>query len=119
MKHGKWHKRQVEQSLPAWKDEFLRYKELKPIISAVTGCPPSPDEFVALLDAEIEKINTFFIEQEEVFIIRHKVCNLISANPKGFACTINFSDDVRFLGRVRAGAAGGDREGASEEAGGA
>jgi SPX domain protein involved in polyphosphate accumulation len=79
MKHGKWHKRQVEQSLPAWKDEFLRYKELKPIISAVSGCPPSPDEFVALLDAEIEKINTFFIEQEEVFIIRHKVCNLISA----------------------------------------
>ncbi|KAK1678870.1 hypothetical protein QYE76_039718 [Lolium multiflorum] len=72
MKHGKWHKRQVDQSLPAWKVEFLRYKELKPIVSAVSGRPPSPAEFVALLDAEIEKINAFFIEQEEFFIIRHK-----------------------------------------------
>uniref|UniRef100_A0ACD5WSI2 Uncharacterized protein n=1 Tax=Avena sativa TaxID=4498 RepID=A0ACD5WSI2_AVESA len=72
MKHGKWHKRQVEQSLPAWRDEFLRYKELKPIVSAVSGLPPSPAEFAALLDAEIEKINIFFIEQEEEFIIRHK-----------------------------------------------
>uniref|UniRef100_A0ACD5ULD1 Uncharacterized protein n=1 Tax=Avena sativa TaxID=4498 RepID=A0ACD5ULD1_AVESA len=72
MKHGKWHKRQVEQSLPEWRDEFLRYKELKPIVSAVSGLPPSPAEFAALLHAEIEKINTFFIEQEEFFIIRHK-----------------------------------------------
>lgn len=72
MKHGKWHKRQVEQSLPAWRDKFLRYKELKPIVSAVSGLPPSPAEFAAILHAEIEKINAFFIEQEEFFIIRHK-----------------------------------------------
>ena len=52
MKFGKWLKRQIEQSLPAWKDEFLSYNELKPVIGAV-----SPAEFVARLDVEIEKIN--------------------------------------------------------------
>uniref|UniRef100_M8AR99 Uncharacterized protein n=1 Tax=Aegilops tauschii TaxID=37682 RepID=M8AR99_AEGTA len=67
MKFGKWLKRQIEQSLPAWKDEFLSYNELKPVIGAV-----SPAEFVARLDVEIEKINAFFIEQEEFFIITHR-----------------------------------------------
>lgn len=67
MKFGKWLKRQIEQSLPAWKDEFLSYNELKPVIGAV-----SPAEFVARLDSEIEKINAFFIEQEEFFIITHR-----------------------------------------------
>jgi SPX domain protein involved in polyphosphate accumulation len=39
------------------------------------GCPPSPAEeaeFVATLDAEIDKINAFFLEQEEEFIIHHR-----------------------------------------------
>lgn len=67
MKFGKWLKRQIEQSLPAWKDEFLSYNELKPVIGAV-----SPAEFVARLDVQIEKINAFFIEQEEFFIITHR-----------------------------------------------
>ena len=68
MKFGKWLKRQIEQSLPAWKDEFLSYNELKPVIGAV-----SPADFVARLDVQIEKINAFFIEQEEFFIITHRV----------------------------------------------
>ncbi|KQK15263.1 SPX domain-containing protein 6 [Brachypodium distachyon] len=70
MKFGKWLKRQIEQSLPAWREHFLRYKELKGIVSS--AAPPSPAEFVALLEADIDKINAFFIEQEEEFIIRHR-----------------------------------------------
>jgi SPX domain protein involved in polyphosphate accumulation len=74
MKFGKWLKRQIQQSLPEWQDQFLRYKELKRCIKATTagGRPPMPEEeagFLSPLDAEIEKINVFFLDQEE-FIIR-------------------------------------------------
>ncbi|XP_039814273.1 SPX domain-containing protein 6-like [Panicum virgatum] len=76
MKFGKWLKRQIEQSLLEWRDQFLRYKELKRCVGAIPGgCPPSPleeAEFVATLDAEIDKINSFFLEQEEEFIIHHR-----------------------------------------------
>ncbi|CAL4963278.1 unnamed protein product [Urochloa decumbens] len=74
MKFGKWLKRQIEQSLREWREQFLRYKELKRCVKAV-GQSPSPveeAEFLATLDAEIDKINAFFLEQEEEFIIRHR-----------------------------------------------
>ncbi|KAF8696592.1 hypothetical protein HU200_036203 [Digitaria exilis] len=76
MKFGKWLKKQIEQSLREWREQFLRYKELKRCVKAVPcGCPPSPAaeaEFVAALDAEMERINSFFLEQEEEFIIHHR-----------------------------------------------
>ncbi|KAL0896372.1 hypothetical protein Bca101_080333 [Brassica carinata] len=69
MKFGKRIKEQIQESLPEWRDKFLRYKELKNLISS-----PAPAEsiFVGLLNAEIEKFNAFFVEQEEDFIIHHK-----------------------------------------------
>ncbi|XP_040382103.1 SPX domain-containing protein 6-like [Oryza brachyantha] len=75
MKFGKLLKRQIEQSLPEWRDKFVSYKELKRIVSSISGCPPSPAEeamFVAALDADIDKIDSFFLEQEEEFVIRHR-----------------------------------------------
>uniref|UniRef100_A0A0D9X1G1 SPX domain-containing protein n=1 Tax=Leersia perrieri TaxID=77586 RepID=A0A0D9X1G1_9ORYZ len=75
MKFGKWLKRQIEQSLPEWRDQFVSYKELKRIVSSISGNPPSPaDEalFVAALNADIDKIDSFFLEQEEEFVIRHR-----------------------------------------------
>ncbi|KAG8079744.1 hypothetical protein GUJ93_ZPchr0007g4933 [Zizania palustris] len=75
MKFGKWLKKQIEQSLPEWREQFVSYKELKQIVGSISGCPPSPAdeaEFVALLDSEIDKINAFFLEQEEEFIIMHR-----------------------------------------------
>lgn len=73
---GKWLRRQIERSLPEWQDQFLRYKELKRCVKARSGgCPPLPAEeaqFVAEIDAETEKINAFFLDQEEEFIIRHR-----------------------------------------------
>lgn len=70
MKFGKRIKEQIQESLPEWRDKFLRYKELKNLIS-----PPVPVEsiFVGLLNVEINKFNAFFVEQEEDFIIHHKV----------------------------------------------
>lgn len=70
MKFGKRIKEQIQESLPEWRDKFLRYKELKNLISS-----PAPSEsiFVGLLNDEIDKFNAFFVEQEEDFIIHHKV----------------------------------------------
>ncbi|CAL9236995.1 unnamed protein product [Arabidopsis halleri] len=69
MKFGKRIKEQIQESLPEWRDKFLRYKELKNLISS-----PAPAEsiFVGLLNTEIDKFNAFFVEQEEDFIIHHK-----------------------------------------------
>uniref|UniRef100_A0ACD5XM57 Uncharacterized protein n=1 Tax=Avena sativa TaxID=4498 RepID=A0ACD5XM57_AVESA len=77
MKFGKRLKKQIEESLPEWRGQFLSYKELKRRVNAV----PSPSlaaaataeaEFLALLDAEVDKFNAFFLEQEEEFIIRQR-----------------------------------------------
>ncbi|KFK37305.1 hypothetical protein AALP_AA4G239900 [Arabis alpina] len=69
MKFGKRIKEQIQESLPEWRDKFLRYKELKNLISS-----PATEEsiFIGLLNAEIDKFNAFFVEQEEDFIIHHK-----------------------------------------------
>lgn len=73
MKFGKRLKKQIEQSLPEWRGQFLCYKELKRRVNAVSVSAASEAEFVALLDAEVDKFNAFFLEQEEEFIIRQRV----------------------------------------------
>ncbi|CAA3021143.1 SPX domain-containing protein 3-like [Olea europaea var. sylvestris] len=78
MKFGKRLKRQIEQSLPDWRDKYLTYKELKKLVRLISSTPSPPllkadkEEFMYCLNNEIEKFNAFFMEQEEDFIIRHK-----------------------------------------------
>ncbi|XP_077243153.1 SPX domain-containing protein 3-like [Tasmannia lanceolata] len=80
MKFGKWLKQQIEQTLPEWRDKFLSYKDLKKLIRLISLAPTlqSPEsgkaeaDFISLLNAEIDKFNAFFMEQEEDFIIRQK-----------------------------------------------
>jgi SPX domain protein involved in polyphosphate accumulation len=66
MKFGKWLKRQIEQSPPEWREHFLCYKELKRCVKAIAESrPPTSEEearFVGPLDAEVEKINAFFLD---------------------------------------------------------
>ncbi|OMP00635.1 hypothetical protein COLO4_12487 [Corchorus olitorius] len=81
MKFGKRLKQQIEETLPAWQDKYLSYKELKKLVRLISSAPPqlaesmeygkAEAEFVYLLNNEIEKFNAFFMEQEEDFIIRH------------------------------------------------
>ncbi|OMO78530.1 hypothetical protein CCACVL1_14326 [Corchorus capsularis] len=81
MKFGKRLKQQIEETLPAWRDKYLSYKELKKLVKLISSAPPllaesmeygkAEAEFVYLLNNEIEKFNAFFMEQEEDFIIRH------------------------------------------------
>ncbi|TVU34013.1 hypothetical protein EJB05_15834, partial [Eragrostis curvula] len=76
MKFGKWLKKQIEQSPEEWQEKFLCYKELKRCVKAVpSGRPPTSEEeagFVGPLHAEIEKINSFFLEQEEEYVIHYR-----------------------------------------------
>ncbi|KAJ4955954.1 hypothetical protein NE237_012737 [Protea cynaroides] len=82
MKFGKRLKHQIQETLPEWQDKFLAYKDLKKLVRLTSSAPSSSEGlmenrkaevgFIYLLNAEIDKFNSFFIEQEEDFIIRHK-----------------------------------------------
>ncbi|KAM7267540.1 hypothetical protein ACFE04_009706 [Oxalis oulophora] len=94
MKFGKSLSNQIEETLPEWRDKFISYKDLKkklklidrPVkrrrINDVTGdvddvtaervISKEETDFVLLLEAEIDKFNTFFVEKEEEYIIRLK-----------------------------------------------
>lgn len=87
MKFGKRLKLQIRETLPDWRDKFLSYKDLKKLVRLISLASPlsngsleyrgSEAEFVYLLNSEIDKFNAFFMEQEEDFIIRHKVCAFV------------------------------------------
>lgn len=74
MKFGKRLKKQVEESLPGWRDKFLAYKRLKVLIRLVSSPHRAAAEaaFMRLLNDEVDRFNAFFLEQEEEFIIRHR-----------------------------------------------
>nr|ADQ85982.1 SPX domain-containing protein 2 [Phaseolus vulgaris] len=95
MKFGKSLSGQIEKTLPEWRDKFLSYKELKkklkqfdppaaadyrpgkrlkPDAAAATATDMSKEEtdFRNLLENELDKFNTFFVEKEEEYIIRLK-----------------------------------------------
>lgn len=93
MKFGKSLSNQIEETLPEWRDKFLSYKELKKQLKLIRGAgernkrPRLADEkendsslmtkeemdFIRLLEAELEKFNSFFVDKEEEYIIRQKV----------------------------------------------
>ncbi|GER46467.1 SPX domain-containing protein [Striga asiatica] len=84
MKFGKKLRHQIDQSLPEWREKFLTYKELKKLVKSISMSSRTLNKssdyvidveakFTCLLNHEIEKFNAFFVEQEEDFIIRHKI----------------------------------------------
>ncbi|KDP32409.1 hypothetical protein JCGZ_13334 [Jatropha curcas] len=101
MKFGKSLSNQIEETLPEWRDKFLSYKELKKRLKLIepnkggdrptkrqkldagdsTDCGGGENKdgmteeeinFIKLLEDELEKFNTFFVEKEEEYIIRLK-----------------------------------------------
>ncbi|KAK3001429.1 hypothetical protein RJ639_021829 [Escallonia herrerae] len=92
MKFGKSLSNQIEETLPEWRDKFLSYKELKKRLKLIGGggddrpakkrrveCPGGENmteeeeaDFVRLLEDELEKFNSFFVEKEEECIIKLK-----------------------------------------------
>ncbi|CAN4096535.1 unnamed protein product [Withania somnifera] len=100
MKFGKSLSNQIEETLPEWREKFLSYKDLKKKLKLIEPkrSPDSGDgdgrvakrmkivagdfekesmseaevEFENLLEDEIEKFNSFFVEKEEEYIITLK-----------------------------------------------
>ncbi|XP_047316446.1 SPX domain-containing protein 1-like [Impatiens glandulifera] len=97
MKFGKNLSTQIEETLPEWKDKFLSYKDLKKQLKLIQPKPIADNrpakrprlstsgageeeddiskeesDFIQLLEDEVEKFNTFFVEKEEEYIIRLK-----------------------------------------------
>lgn len=94
MKFGKSLSSQIEDALPEWKDKFLSYKHLKKRLKLIRSAASPPakrprvdevdadsvesvmtreeEDFISLLEAELDKFNAFFLEKEEEYIIRQK-----------------------------------------------
>ncbi|KAF8769662.1 hypothetical protein HU200_006265 [Digitaria exilis] len=89
MKFGKKLNDQMVETLPEWRDKFLAYKNLKKRLKQIgerrrkrqrvgdggswlAAITAEEAEFVALLDAELDKFNAFFLEKEEEYVIRQK-----------------------------------------------
>ncbi|XP_050388055.1 SPX domain-containing protein 1-like [Argentina anserina] len=96
MKFGKSLSSQIDETLPEWRDKFLSYKELKQRLKLIepksAGDPATRPakrpklegdavaddmssaeiNFIQLLEDELEKFNSFFVEKEEEYIIRLK-----------------------------------------------
>lgn len=97
MKFGKDFRNHLEETLPAWRDKYLAYKALKKLIKnlrppepAAPPLPPPPvaegpgdgagqgnvalgNWFASILDMELHKLNEFYMEREEWYVIRLQV----------------------------------------------
>ncbi|KAJ8527088.1 hypothetical protein K7X08_029565 [Anisodus acutangulus] len=89
MKFWKVLKAHIEETLPKWQDKFLCYKDLKKELKLIYPQPQDGDrpkkrqrlddvteevnDFMKLLEQEIDKFNSFFVEKEEDYIIQLKV----------------------------------------------
>ncbi|XP_022020059.2 SPX domain-containing protein 2-like [Helianthus annuus] len=105
MKFGKSLSNQIEETLPEWRDKFLSYKDLKKRLKLIKPvekmdhdgnrlakrlrisdeeCPVAAGgelskeevDFVQLLEEEVEKFNSFFVEKEEEYIIKLKTISM-------------------------------------------
>ncbi|KAG6411219.1 hypothetical protein SASPL_129297 [Salvia splendens] len=108
MKFGKSLSNQIEETLPEWRDKFLSYKELKKRLKLIEPNKPGGEgeerpqkkrrteearregdamteeevDFLKLLEDELDKFNSFFVEKEEEYIIRLKELRDSVANAK-------------------------------------
>ena len=94
MKFGKRLQRLLDDSIPQWRDKFIDYKSLKKVLKLMTFLPHQGEtlrnlhgnhpcdqrirtlqgvDFIGLLNTEIDKMNSFFLEKEEEFVIRLQV----------------------------------------------
>lgn len=101
MKFGKEFRIHLEETLPEWRDKYLRYKPLKKLLKTLPSDPsfnppddergggnpppPSPDFFIGLLNQELEKFNDFYVDQEEDFVIFFQVSSCLA-----FISTFNY-----------------------------
>ncbi|KAF9613498.1 hypothetical protein IFM89_008345 [Coptis chinensis] len=88
MKFGKSLSNQIEETIPEWRDKFLSYKELKKRLKLFdrssrphkkprlgedeTTTARDEIDFIRFIEAEMDKFNGFFVDNEEEYIIKLK-----------------------------------------------
>ncbi|KAL4332288.1 hypothetical protein GQ457_07G032080 [Hibiscus cannabinus] len=92
MKHGKKHRAEVAKSLLALQRKFMCYKALKkrvklinPVTCYSNGKKRSTQHmgFARLLGRELDKINTFYMDKEEDYIIMFRELEIRARNSDG------------------------------------
>lgn len=94
MKLGKRHPSEVAKSLPGWERKFMSYKALKKQVKLInphcngkkgsrsgdrklseggSNAGNSPAQGTGSLDRELNKINTYYIDKQEDYVIRFRV----------------------------------------------
>lgn len=73
MKFGKELRIRIEQILPEWRDHYLCYKTLKKILKRFPFTDDVENRFLLKLHQELVKINDFYVDEEEEFVIRFQV----------------------------------------------
>lgn len=73
MKFGKEFRIRIEEILPAWRDYYLGYKTLKKILKRYPFTDDVENRFLLKLHQELVKINDFYVDEEEGFVIRFQV----------------------------------------------
>jgi SPX domain protein involved in polyphosphate accumulation len=136
MKFGKDFRNHLEGTLPDWKDKYLAYKALKKLIKTLPPdadadqptLPPPPagdgdgaaaaeeglgfgdvalgNWFARILDVELQKLNDFYIEREEWYVIRLQVRTPPHPSPLHLSPPAPFSPRAR----VRSTEISGDRD---------
>ena len=87
MKFGKSLRNEIAKALPEWENKFISYKELKKQLNLIAQQAEGEGfGFISLLDSELEKVNEFFIEKEEEYIIRVKVIFEIAMKINDILC---------------------------------
>ncbi|XVE52197.1 hypothetical protein DITRI_Ditri02bG0103700 [Diplodiscus trichospermus] len=106
MKHGKKHRAEVAKSLPEWERKFLFYKALKQRVKLInphsngnkrsrSGNLPTQDmRFTLLLDRELDKINSFYIDKEEDYIIRFREMEIMAENLNGYVEMVQVQKEI-------------------------
>ncbi|KAM0884123.1 hypothetical protein ACQ4PT_031197 [Festuca glaucescens] len=127
MKFGKDFRNHLEGTLPDWKDKYLAYKALKKLIKTLPPdsdadadhpLPPPPpppagavDEglgfgdvalgnwFARILDVELQKLNDFYMEREEWYVIRLQVLKerierVKAKKNDAFASKVEFTEEM-------------------------
>ncbi|KAK8525048.1 hypothetical protein V6N13_016041 [Hibiscus sabdariffa] len=92
MKHGKRHRAEVARSLPEWQFKFLSYKALKKKLKLMNPNPNGRHRaragaqdmgFKQSLNRELDKVNTFYLDKEEDYIIMFRELESRAENLNG------------------------------------
>ncbi|XP_039025988.1 SPX domain-containing protein 1-like isoform X1 [Hibiscus syriacus] len=88
MKHGKRHRAEVARSLPQWERKFLAYKALKRKLKLANPNSngrnrPRDMGFKQSLNRELDKVNTFYLDKEEDYIIMFRELESRAENLNG------------------------------------